>query len=122
MDKLPRRLHGRPLGKLKAAAQSFFQKESAAPPNLVGVNVFAQLGKTEDICWPENEQAILLFNDLFTQWRVGAGGATGLDYAAAYPLMDRRAASPEEWEDLFYALRVMESAALEAMAEEREQN
>ena len=53
---------------------------------------------------------------------MGAGGATGLDYAAAYPLMDRRAASPEEWEDLFYALRVMESAALEAMAEEREQN
>ena len=122
MDKLPRRLHRRPAGKLKAAARSFFTKANAAPSNLVGFNVFDQLGKTEDICWPENERAILLFNDLFTQWRVGAGGATGLDYAAAYPLMDRRAASPEEWEDLFYALRVMESAALEAMAEEREHN
>lgn len=122
MDKLPRGLHRRPVGKLKAAARSFFTKANAAPSNLVGFNVFDQLGKTEDICWPENEQAILLFNDLSTQWRGGAGGATGLDYAAAYPLMDRRAASPEEWEDLFYALRVMESAALEAMAEEREHN
>ena len=120
MDKLPRRLHRRPAGKLKAAAQSFFQKESAAPPNLVGVNVFAQLGKTEDTYWPENAQAIYLFIQLLTQWRVGMSGPTGLDYAAVYPLLDRKATDPDEWDQLFDDLRVMESAALEAIAENRE--
>lgn len=121
MDKLPHGLHRRPAGKLKAAAQSFFQKENAAPPNLVGVNVFAQLGKTEDTYWPENAQVIYLFIQLLTQWRVGMSGPTGLDYAAVYPLLDRKAADSEEWDQLFDDLRVMESAALEAIADQREQ-
>ncbi len=121
MDKLPHRLHRRPLGKLKAAAQSFFVKENAAPPNLVGVNVFAQLGKTEDTYWPENAQAIYLFIQLLTQWRVGMSGPTGLDYAAVYPLLDRKATDSDEWDQLFDDLRVMEGAALEAIADQREQ-
>ena len=87
---------------------------------MVGFNVFAELGKAEDAFWPENEPAIRLFSDLLTQWRVGMGGPTGLDYTAAYPLIDRMAADAEEWDALFYDLRVMESAALEAIAEKRE--
>ena len=120
MDKLPRRLHRRPAGKLKAAARSFFTKANAAPSNLVGFNVFDQLGKTEDTYWPENAQAVYLFIQLLTQWRVGMGGPTGLDYAAVYPLLDRKAADSDEWDQLFDDLRVMEGAALEAIAENRE--
>ena len=55
-----------------------------------------------------------------TQWRVGMSGPTGLDYAAVYPLLDRKATDSDEWEQLFDDLRVMESAALEAIAESRE--
>ena len=48
-------------------------------------------------------------------------GPTGLDYAAVYPLLDRKATDSDEWEQLFDDLRVMESAALEAIADQREQ-
>lgn len=54
-----------------------------------------------------------------TQWRVGFSGATGLDYSAAYPLIDRQAPDPSDWIALFNDLRVMESAALSAMARNR---
>jgi hypothetical protein len=32
--------------------------------------------------WPENWMPFLVFSEVSTQWRVGAGGATGLDYVA----------------------------------------
>ena len=96
-------------------------KENAAPPNLVGVNVFAQLGKTEDTYWPENAQAIYLFIQLLTKKKKGIRRPNGIDYAAAYPLLDRKATDPDEWDQLFDDLRVMESAALDAMADQREQ-
>lgn len=47
------------------------------------------------------------------------GGATGLRYEAAYPLIDRAAKSPEEWEQLFEDLQVMEVAALKQMSDNR---
>ena len=70
--------------------------------------------------WPDNVRAWSCWQGVQTQWRVGMSGPTGLDYAAVYPLLDRKATDPEEWEQLFYDLRVMESAALEAIAESRE--
>lgn len=67
--------------------------------------------------WPDNWRAFTLFCDLQTQWRVGMGGATGLDYTALYPLLDRVAQSSDEWDDLFSDIRLLEREALAAMNE-----
>lgn len=40
------------------------------------------------------------------------GGVTGLDYAAVYPLLDRLAASPQEWDEMLEDLQALESGAL----------
>ncbi len=45
---------------------------------------------TSDVeVWPENWVPFKVFNKVSTQWRVGAGGATGLDYNVVYSTMDR---------------------------------
>ena len=69
--------------------------------------------------WPENHAAFILFNNLSTQWRIGMGGPTGLDYAAVYPLLDRAAKDPQEWDELFSDIQVMEGAALKQIGENR---
>ena len=69
--------------------------------------------------WPDNHAAFILFNNLSTQWRVGMGGPTGLDYAAVYPLLDRAAKDPQEWAELFSDIQVMEGAALKQIGENR---
>lgn len=62
--------------------------------------------------WPENARAFGLFAQLTTQWNVGFGGYVGLRYEAAYPLLDREADSPQDWRELFDALREIEYGAL----------
>ena len=52
---------------------------------------------------------------LQTQWRDGVNGRTGLDYCAAYPLIDRATSSADDWHQLLDDLRVIETAALEQM-------
>jgi len=56
-----------------------------------------------------------LFCRLRTQWRVGMGGPSGLDYAAVYPLIDRLQLDPDEWDLLLEDIRTLEHAALNAM-------
>lgn len=60
-----------------------------------------------------------MFCALQTQWSVGMGGATGLRYEAAYPLISRAANTEEEWSDMFEDIRVLEMAALKQMSENR---
>jgi hypothetical protein len=67
--------------------------------------------------WPDNERAYFLFAQLQTQWRVGAGGATGLDYNTLFHKMDRMRLEPDEYDELEADIRTMEFAALEAMNE-----
>ncbi len=62
--------------------------------------------------WPENHQAINLFTSISTQWRVGAGGPTGLDYNVLFTRMARMGLSDEQYEQLFDDIRVIESEAL----------
>ena len=69
--------------------------------------------------WPENWTVWRVFEAVFTQWRVGMGGPTGLDYAAVYPLLDRAAKDPQEWDEMFSDIQVMEGAALKQMSENR---
>lgn len=62
--------------------------------------------------WPENHRAINLFTSISTQWRVGAGGPTGLDYNVLFTRMARMGLSDEQYEQLFDDIRVIESEAL----------
>ena len=55
---------------------------------------------------------------LSTQWRVGQRGAYGLDYCAAYPLIDRMCPSgPDGWMQAMHDLRDLEGAALDIIHE-----
>ncbi|NUW66960.1 DUF1799 domain-containing protein [Vibrio coralliilyticus] len=67
--------------------------------------------------WPENWPALVLFDRLSTQWRVGVSGLVGLDYPALYPLLDRVATDPAHWERLLEGVRAIEIGALDALAE-----
>lgn len=60
-----------------------------------------------------------MFDSVFTQWRVGMGGPTGLDYSAVYPLLGRAAKDPQEWDEMFSDIQVMEGAALKQMSDNR---
>lgn len=65
--------------------------------------------------WPENWPIWEVFARVQTQWRISFSGATGLDYSAVYPLLDRLTSDPDEWQRHFDDLRTMEAAALEQM-------
>lgn len=68
--------------------------------------------------WPENLQAYELFSALRTQWRVGMGGATGLDYNVVPAVLRLQGVPRVDWPQLFEDIRVMESTALAAMRHE----
>lgn len=84
----------------------------------------AAAGLTEDDLdsgaeiWPENLQAYEAFSALRTQWRVGMAGATGLDYNVVPAVLRLQGVPRADWSQLFEDLRVMESAALQAMRQE----
>jgi hypothetical protein len=65
--------------------------------------------------WPENEESISLFSSVSTQWRIGMGGPTGLDYNALFARMDRLKFDDQTYERLFQDIRVIESEALTIM-------
>ena len=46
---------------------------------------------------------------------MGVQGATGLDYCAIYPLMDRMQLSAEQWDELLSDIYCMEVEAIDAM-------
>lgn len=68
--------------------------------------------------WPDTQPAVELFSRVRTQWRTGMNGATGLDYAAVYPLIDRMQLSAEQWDALLSDVQCMEAEALDAMRPE----
>lgn len=63
--------------------------------------------------WPENWIPFLVFSEVSTQWRVGAGGATGLDYVAVKWVMDLMKIKKKY--EVLRAIRAMESSALKTM-------
>lgn len=66
--------------------------------------------------YPENWPALQLFSYLATQWRIGMGGATGLDYNVMFHKLDRMNLEPDEYEQREQDIRIMEREALKAMA------
>ncbi|WNW10131.1 DUF1799 domain-containing protein [Pseudomonas sp. DTU_2021_1001937_2_SI_NGA_ILE_001] len=71
--------------------------------------------------WECNRQALVLFDAMGTQWRSGMNGATGLEYQALPVTMDLLGMDVGDRQALFRDIRVMERAALDAMAEARDE-
>lgn len=69
--------------------------------------------------WPDNWPAFLLFEAMSTQWRVGMGGAVGLDYNAIKPVVGLIGLTRTELTQAFPDLRMMEAEALLVMGESR---
>lgn len=69
--------------------------------------------------WPEHYQAFDVFYSLQTQWRVGFGGPTGLDYGVLHQKLARLNLPPEEVDLLELDIQVMERAALSAMNDQK---
>jgi hypothetical protein len=70
--------------------------------------------------WPENWRVVEMFGSLATQWRTSFTGLIGLDYNVLFRVMDEEGIKGEEWQDFFSDIRVLEAAALEQMARNRE--
>lgn len=71
------------------------------------------------VVWPENLQATKVFLAMKTQWRVGMGGYTGLDYSALSEIWRRLKVPPADRDAVFEDLRQIEQAALLAMHEKQ---
>lgn len=79
----------------------------------------------EEAChlWPENLLPWECWHAVQTQWRIGMGGATGLDYTAvlAY-LKDGKGLPGKEWREVFGLIQLCERETLRVWAEKRERD
>ncbi|MCW7764313.1 DUF1799 domain-containing protein [Photorhabdus luminescens] len=66
--------------------------------------------------WPDVWDSFLTFQAMSTQWRVGATGATGLDYNVLHSVMDLIGVNDRA--TVFNDIRVMEREALMIMHSE----
>lgn len=74
----------------------------------------------EDVfIWDINWEAFNLFNALSTQWRVGMGGATGLDYSVIPSVGKMLGYKKKDVNAMFPDIQVMENEALITMGENR---
>lgn len=67
--------------------------------------------------WDINWNAFNLFHSLTTQWRVGMGGATGLDYSVIPTVGKMLGFKNKQINEMFPDLQVMENEALITMGE-----
>ena len=71
--------------------------------------------------WPENVPLWSLWFRLQTQWRIGAGGREGLDYAGVSAYMQNVARiKPRHFAQAFACIQAMECAALDEWAKQRD--
>lgn len=91
----------------------------AAEGDVIGAALVAAIRRDQENreveIWPENWPAFRIFSRLSTQWRTDMSGPTGLCYEAVYPLIDRQNLPPDEWEQMFDDVQVMERAARSVM-------
>lgn len=66
------------------------------------------------IVWPENRLAVDVFRRMQTQWHMSMAGPTGLNYASLPEMWRRLKVPPEDRDDTFHALTVLEAAWLDA--------
>lgn len=65
--------------------------------------------------WPDNFNAFVVFQTMRTQWRIGMGQCTGLDYSALPEVWRRLKIPIKDRDEVFQQVRIMEEAALEEM-------
>ena len=70
--------------------------------------------------WPENLEAWQHWQAVRTQWRVGVGGATGLDYAGVRAYLDEM--QPQDRAFVFRAICACEREVLDVWAQQRERD
>ena len=70
--------------------------------------------------WEETLPVWRVWERVSSQWRVGAGGATALDYNPLFHVLDRMGLDDAEYDELFDCIRVIESEVLCVWAEQRE--
>lgn len=70
--------------------------------------------------WPDNWKSFLVMDSMWTQWRTGACGATGLDYGVLTDVMKLLGIPAEERSRVFQDIRVMEAEAIAVMAAARD--
>lgn len=70
--------------------------------------------------WPEHVYAYHVFSAMSTQWQVGYSGRVGLRYEVLSELWRRLKITPENRDEIFDCLQVMEGAVLEEDAIRRE--
>lgn len=70
--------------------------------------------------WDINWNTFCLFDSMRTQWRVGMGGATGLDYSSLPAVAKMLGIKKKELQDMFSDIQAMENEALITMGENRE--
>ncbi|MDV7209902.1 DUF1799 domain-containing protein [Azotobacter beijerinckii] len=68
--------------------------------------------------WPCCWDAVRLFEAMSTQWRVGMGGAVGLDYGVVRDVARLIGIKTKALPDTFADLRAMEAEALAVMREQ----
>jgi hypothetical protein len=73
-------------------------------------------GEIVDI-WPENLQVFEVFRAMSTQWRVGPGGAVGLDYHLLPFIFKLQGVRAGQQLALFEDIRILENEALIVMQE-----
>lgn len=62
--------------------------------------------------WPDNWAIYELFCELHTQWIMGPGGPTGINYEPLFRRLDRMKLDDERYEEIFRGFRAMEAEAL----------
>lgn len=115
--------------RLLARGQLRFDDDRTASPEVEIDRALALLGlyveggisldSDEFWLWPENEEPFLFWLSVQTQWNVGMGGPTGLNYQGVEICMRRRAIRAGERNRLFELVQAMERAALDEWANTR---
>lgn len=76
----------------------------------------ANMPAEELAIWPENRESVAFFREYCqTQWRSSMGGYTGLDYTAVLASLRTLRLGRDRRDEIFADVRVMESAALDAI-------
>lgn len=86
-----------------------------------GLTLEEALGPPIEV-WEDFALGFKVFEAMASQWRIGPGGATGLDYAALPAVMDLLDIPGPERRTVFEDVREMEDAAMGLMQEQRRRN
>ena len=74
-------------------------------------------GDDEHYLWPCNQTAWHHWGQVQSQWRMGMGGPSGIDYAGLRAYLDEQAMAPDERTHTWACITACERSTLQAWAE-----